>query len=116
MQVALGHRRVVVPAAAEERTIAVDEARKRIGDAIDQRCGQRRIRSPDELMISFRRSQSRMAWGLSDSACDPGVKQSGNGAARVLRAVSPGWSRTRWQRPAASNSDANIPVSVTLSN
>jgi hypothetical protein len=35
MQVALGHRRVVVPAAAEERTVAVDEARERIGNAID---------------------------------------------------------------------------------
>jgi hypothetical protein len=41
MQVALGHRRVVVPAGAEERTIAVDEARERIGDAIDQRSSQR---------------------------------------------------------------------------
>jgi hypothetical protein len=41
MQVALGHRRVVVPAAAEERAVAVDEARERIGDAIDQRSGQR---------------------------------------------------------------------------
>ena len=35
MQVALCHRRVVVPAAAEERTVAVDEVRERIGDAID---------------------------------------------------------------------------------
>jgi hypothetical protein len=35
MQVALGHRRVVVPAAAEKRTVAVDEARERIGNAID---------------------------------------------------------------------------------
>jgi hypothetical protein len=35
MQVALGHRRIVVPAAAEERAVALDEARKRIGDAID---------------------------------------------------------------------------------
>ena len=41
MQVAPGHRRVVVPAAAEEQTVAVDETCKRIGDAIDQRCGQR---------------------------------------------------------------------------
>jgi hypothetical protein len=41
MQVAPGHRRVVVPAAAEERAIALDEARERIGDAIDQRSGQR---------------------------------------------------------------------------
>ena len=40
MQVALGHRRVVVPAGAEERAVAVDEARERIGDAIDQRSGQ----------------------------------------------------------------------------
>jgi hypothetical protein len=40
MQVALGNRRVVVPAAAEERAVAVDEARERIGDAIDQRSGQ----------------------------------------------------------------------------
>jgi hypothetical protein len=36
MQVALRHRRVVVPAAAEERAVAVDEARECIGDAIDQ--------------------------------------------------------------------------------
>jgi hypothetical protein len=35
MQIALGHRRIVVPAAAEERTIAVDEAGERIGDATD---------------------------------------------------------------------------------
>jgi hypothetical protein len=35
MQVALGHRRVVVPAAAEEPAIAVDEVRERIRDAID---------------------------------------------------------------------------------
>jgi hypothetical protein len=41
MQVALGHRRVVVPASAEERAVTLDEARKRIRDAIDQRCGQR---------------------------------------------------------------------------
>jgi hypothetical protein len=41
MQVALGHRRVVVPAAAEEWAIALDEARERIRDAIDQRSGQR---------------------------------------------------------------------------
>jgi hypothetical protein len=41
MQVALGHRRVVVPAGAEERAVAVDEAHKRICDAIDQRSAQR---------------------------------------------------------------------------
>jgi hypothetical protein len=41
MQVALRHRRIVVPAAAEERAIAVDEARVRIGNAIDQRSAQR---------------------------------------------------------------------------
>jgi hypothetical protein len=41
VQVALGHRRVVVPAAAEEPAVAVDEARKRSRDAIDQRCAQR---------------------------------------------------------------------------
>jgi hypothetical protein len=35
MQVALGHRRVVVPAVAEEPAVALDEARERIGDAID---------------------------------------------------------------------------------
>jgi hypothetical protein len=35
MQVALCHRCVVVPAAAEEPAIALDEADKRIGDAID---------------------------------------------------------------------------------
>ena len=35
MQVALGHRRVVVPAGAEEPAVAVDEARKRIRDAIE---------------------------------------------------------------------------------
>jgi hypothetical protein len=41
MQVALGDRRVVVPAAAEEWAVALDEARERIGEAIDQRSGQR---------------------------------------------------------------------------
>ena len=41
MQVALRHRRIVVPAAAEERAIAVDEARVRISNAIDQRSAQR---------------------------------------------------------------------------
>ena len=35
MQVALGHRRVVVPAAAEERAVALDEACERSRDAID---------------------------------------------------------------------------------
>ena len=40
MQVALCHRRVVVPAAAEEPAVALDEARERIGDAVDQRSGQ----------------------------------------------------------------------------
>jgi hypothetical protein len=35
MQVALRHCRVVVPAAAEEPAVALDEARERIGDAID---------------------------------------------------------------------------------
>ena len=34
------HRRVVVPAAAEERAVAVDEVHERIRDAIDQRSGQ----------------------------------------------------------------------------
>jgi hypothetical protein len=41
MQVALGHRRGVVPAGAEEPAVAVDEARKRIRDAIEQRSAQR---------------------------------------------------------------------------
>jgi hypothetical protein len=41
MQVALCHQRVVVSTAAEEHAVAVDEAQERIGDAIDQRCGQR---------------------------------------------------------------------------
>ena len=40
MQIALCHRRVVVPAAAEEPAVALDEAGKRIGDAIDQRSAQ----------------------------------------------------------------------------
>ena len=40
MQIALRHRRIVAPAAAEEPAVAVDEARKRTGDAIDQRSGQ----------------------------------------------------------------------------
>jgi hypothetical protein len=35
MQVALSDRRIVVPAAAEEPAVAVDEVRERIGDAID---------------------------------------------------------------------------------
>jgi hypothetical protein len=35
MQIALGDRRVVVPAAAKERAVAVDETCKRIRDAID---------------------------------------------------------------------------------
>ena len=35
LQIALGHRRIVVPTAAEERAVAVDEVRKRIRDAID---------------------------------------------------------------------------------
>jgi len=36
MQVAPGHRRIVVPAAAKESAVALDEARERIGEAIDQ--------------------------------------------------------------------------------
>jgi hypothetical protein len=35
MQIALGDRRVVVPTAAKERAVAVDEIGKRIRDAID---------------------------------------------------------------------------------
>src|SRR6476661_9912327 len=34
----------------------------------------RHIRSPDELTLSLRPSQSRMSWRPSDSACDPDVK------------------------------------------
>src|SRR3954463_13436100 len=49
--------------------------------------GHRHIPSPDELTLSLRLSQSRMSWGLSDSACDPGVKRSGNGAPGALRVV-----------------------------
>ena len=40
MQVTPGHRRVVVPAAAEEPAVALDEARERIGEALDQRSAQ----------------------------------------------------------------------------
>ena len=36
MQVALCHRRVVVPVAAKEPAVAVDEVRKCIGNTIDQ--------------------------------------------------------------------------------
>jgi hypothetical protein len=39
--------------------------------------GHRHIRSPDELTLSLRPSQSRMSWKLSDSACDPDVKWRG---------------------------------------
>src|SRR5436190_20687412 len=49
--------------------------------------GHRHIRSPDELTLSLRLSQSRMSWDLRDSACDPGVKRSGNGAPGALRVV-----------------------------
>jgi hypothetical protein len=41
MQVALRHHGIVVPARAEERTVALDEACERIRNAIDQRYAQR---------------------------------------------------------------------------
>src|SRR4051812_48447296 len=37
----------------------------------------RHIRSPDELTLPLRPSQSRMSWRPSDSACDPDVKRPG---------------------------------------
>src|ERR1700759_581015 len=46
-----------------------------------------RIRTPDELTLSLRLSRSRISWGLSDSASDPGVKRSGNSALGALRVV-----------------------------
>jgi hypothetical protein len=76
MQVALGHRRIVAPAAAEEPAVAVDEVRERIRDVIDQRCGQRSSAHTVTRRIDalIRPSQSRMSWRPSDSACDPDVK------------------------------------------
>src|ERR1700759_5818264 len=76
----------------------------------------RHIRSPDELTLSLRPSQSRMAWGPIDSACVSDVKRSGEVAPCPPRAASPWRVRMRWLQPSASNSDANIPVKVTLSN
>src|SRR3954465_15015090 len=86
MQVALGHRRVVVPAAAEEPAVAVDEACERIRDAIDQRSGQRAsahtvTRRTDALISPL---PVRMSWNLSDSACNPDVK----GRFRAVRTTS----------------------------
>src|SRR3954467_7127050 len=37
----------------------------------------RHIRSPDELTLSLRPSQSRMSWRPIGSACDPDVKRRG---------------------------------------
>src|SRR5512133_4323954 len=71
----------------------------------------RHIRSPDELTLSLRLSQSRMSWGLSDSACDPGVKRSGNGTPGALRVVPHAVAAT-----GSVKFGGNIPVSVTLSN
>jgi hypothetical protein len=59
MQIAPGHRRVVVPAAAEEPAVAVDEARERIGNAIDQRSGQRSSAHTVTRRIDARTSPSQ---------------------------------------------------------
>src|SRR6201747_912705 len=40
----------------------------------DQVSVHRHIRSPDELTLPLRPSQSQMSWRLSDSACHPDVK------------------------------------------
>jgi hypothetical protein len=50
----------------------------------DQVSGHRHMRSPDELTLPLRPSQSRMSWPPSDSACDPDVK----GRCRAVRAAS----------------------------
>jgi hypothetical protein len=113
MQVALGHRRVVVPAAAEEQAVAVDETCERIGDAIDQRCGQRSSAHTVTRRIDALTSppQPQMSWRPSDSAGDPHVKwrwRAVRGLAVALPHAVP--------QPPASNSDGNIPVKVALSN
>ena len=59
MQIAPGQRRVVVPAAAEEPAVAVDEARERIGNAIDQRSGQRSSAHTVTRRIDARTSPSQ---------------------------------------------------------
>jgi hypothetical protein len=87
MQLALRHRRVVGPAAAEEQTVAVDETCKRIGDAIDQRCGQRSsahtvTRRIDPLTSP---SQFRMSCRPIGSAWECDVKRSGGRAGRTAR-------------------------------
>src|SRR3954466_14454862 len=67
----------------------------------------RHIRSPDELTLSLRPSQSRMSWRPIGSACDPDVKRRGragrsaSGLAKVVpRAAATtvggkfGWERS----------------------
>src|SRR3954471_12034175 len=48
----------------------------------------RHIRSPDELTLPLRLSQSRMSLPPSDSACDPDVK----GRCRAVRIASSGFT------------------------
>jgi len=110
MQVALCHQRVVVSAAAEEPAVAVNEARERIGDAIDQRSAQwssahtltRRIDPLTSPLPVPNVLQAR------NSACNPDVKRSGDFASCAPRAVSAWWLRTQWPQPAASISDGTF--------
>src|SRR6185503_12755612 len=56
----------------------------------DQVRVHRPIRSPDELTLSLRPSQSRMSWRSSDSADDPHVKwrwRAGRGASGLAMVV-----------------------------
>src|SRR5690348_18436702 len=98
MQVALSHRRVVVHTAAEDRTIAVDEAHERSRDAIDQRSGQGSSAHTVTRRIDPLTSPLPVPNVLEarNSACDPDVKRSGDFASCAPRAVSAWRFRTQW--------------------
>src|SRR3954451_12933433 len=80
----------------------------------DQVSVHRHIQSPDELTLSFRLSQSECPGTL---VTQHAIRTSrGDVAPCASQAVSPAQFRTRWPRPAASNSGGNVPAKVILSN
>src|SRR5436305_3803537 len=80
----------------------------------DQVSVHRHIQSPDELTLSFRLSQSECPGTL---VTQHAIRTSrGEVAPCASQAVSPAQFRTRWPRPAASNSGGNVPAKVILSN
>src|ERR1700712_5510255 len=80
----------------------------------DQVSVHRHIRSPDELTLSLRPSQSQMSWRPSDSACGPDVKGRGHAGRSARSFVGGGSARADPSRQRQVRT-GNILVKVTLS-